>query len=32
MYTSVSAEEMLSAIDNGWHPVWFAVENSGLVC
>jgi hypothetical protein len=30
MYENVTAEEMLSTIDNGWHPVWFAVENSAL--
>ena len=30
MYEKVSAEEMLSAIDNGLHPVWFSVENSTL--
>lgn len=30
MYKKVSAEEMLSAIDDGWSPVWFAVENSTL--
>ena len=30
MYKKVSAEEMLSAIDDGWSPVWFSVENSTL--
>ena len=30
MHKNVSAEEMLSAIDDGWYPVWFAVENSTL--
>lgn len=28
MYKSVSAEEILSIIDVGWHPTWFAVEDS----
>ena len=31
MYKNVSAKEMLSTIDNGWYPVWFAVEDCTLM-
>lgn len=31
MYKNVTAQEMLSAIDNGWHPTWFAVDNGALI-
>jgi hypothetical protein len=31
MYKNVTAQEMLSAIDNCWHPTWFAVDNGALI-
>lgn len=30
MYKKVSAEELLTAIHNGWNPTWFAIENDEL--
>lgn len=31
MYKKVTAEELIIAINSGWNPTWFAIENDELI-